>query len=138
LSQAELGCLPIFLTDAGKADPLFASFPSQFDANMGHHDRVLDLPPDAIELAIGRTQPNEAFRMVGKPIYGTQFHSELDAAREKDRLIRYRPYYRDEMPDEEQFNRIVQSLRETTEVDHLMADFLKLFVVESRPLGNEV
>jgi GMP synthase (glutamine-hydrolysing) len=129
LSQAELGCLPVILTDAGKEDPLFSSFPDQFDANMGHHDRVLELPPGAIELAEGRTQPNEAFRIAGKPIYWTQFHSELDAAREKDRLIRYRPFYRDEMPDEEQFNRIVDSLRETTEVDHLMYDFIQRFVI---------
>ena len=131
LSQAELGCHPVFLTEAGKKDPLFADFPPSFDANMGHHDRVLELPPDAVELAVGRTQPNEAFRIKGKPIYGTQFHSELDAKREEERLIRYRPYYREELPDEEEFDRIVNSLRETTEVDHLMADFLALYVCNS-------
>ncbi len=132
LSQAELGCLPVILTEAGRADSLFASFPDRFDANMGHHDRVLELPPNAVELAEGRTQPNEAFRIVDKPIYGTQFHSELDAAREKERLIRYRPFYMEEMPDEEQFNRIVDSLQDTTEVDDLMSHFLEIFVVSDQ------
>jgi len=128
LSLAELGCLPVFLTEEGMADPLFTGFPTSFKANMGHHDRVERLPPDAVELARGVAQPNEAFRIKGKPIYGTQFHSELNAERERDRLIRYRPYYRDEMPDEETFQQVVNSLEETTEVDGLMYDFLKLYV----------
>ena len=37
--------------------------------------------PDGVELAISDTQPHQAFRMAGKPMYGTQFHSELDARR---------------------------------------------------------
>lgn len=129
LARAELGCLPVYLTEQGKVDPLFASYPARFYANMGHHDRVTHLPHGSIELATGSDQPNEAFRIEGKPIYGTQFHSELNATREEERLLRYRPYYRDELPDDDVFDRVVRSLKETTEVDHLMYDFLLKFVV---------
>ncbi|GMQ80843.1 MAG: type 1 glutamine amidotransferase [Rhodothermia bacterium] len=126
---SEMGCLLISLTEAGKIDRLFTDFPTSFLANMGHHDRVTELPKDAIQLAVSESQPNEAFRMQDSPMYGTQFHSELDAHRERERLIRYRPLYRSALPTEEVYQNVMCSLAETTEVDHLMHDFLLKFVV---------
>jgi len=128
--RAELGCHNINLTEAGKHDPLFAPFPDSFLANMGHHDRVTVLPPGAIELADNHFQPNEAFRIADKPMYGTQFHSELDKRREAERLIKYRKYYLDQLNSEETFRDVMESLQETTEVDHLMYDFLLRFAVD--------
>ena len=122
--RAEMGCAEVRLTDAGRQDPLFDGFPDRFLTNMGHHDRVTRLPPGAVELAENDSQPNQAFRLAGLPIYGTQFHSELDAARERERLIAYREYYRNELPSEERFQVVIDSLRETTEVDGLLAAFL--------------
>ena len=127
--RAEMGCRPIQLTRAGTEDLLFRDFPSSFQANTGHHDRVVELPPGGIELAFNESQPNQAFRLAGKPIFGTQFHSELDAHRERERIFRYRNYYLDELGDEETCQRVLEELAETTEVDHLMNDFLKKFVV---------
>lgn len=127
--RAEMGCHYVELTDAGKRDTLFRDFPHAFRANMGHHDRVSELPDEAVELAFSASQPNEAFRIRGKAVYGTQFHSELDSRRERERLIIYREYYREEMPDDETFRRVLDSLAETTEVDHLLHDFLIKFVV---------
>ncbi len=127
--RAELGCGTVYLTEAGQTDPLFAPFPSTFKANMGHHDRVTELPPGAIELA-SNDQPNQAFRLKGVPVYGTQFHSELSADSERERLIVYRDYYREDMPSEEEFQAVLDALAETTEVDHLLRDFLKVHVVE--------
>ena len=129
--RAELGCHHVALTEAGKQDALLGSFPDAFLANMGHHDRVTELPPGAVELAYNRTQPNEAFRMVGKPMYGTQFHSELDKRREAERLIKYRSYYVDQLHSEAVFQEVMDSLRETTDVDHLMCDFLRRFAVRA-------
>ncbi len=126
---SEMGCLPISLTEAGKVDRLFTDFPASFLANMGHHDRVTELPKDAVQLAVSDTQPNEAFRMLDAPMYGTQFHSELDAHRERERLVRYRPLYKSALPTEEVYQTVMSSLAETTEVDHLMHDFLLKFVV---------
>ncbi|NNF02939.1 MAG: type 1 glutamine amidotransferase [Rhodothermales bacterium] len=125
---AELGCHRIILTEEGRRDPLLKSFPTSFLANMGHHDRVARLPDLAIDLAHSETQPHEAFRMVDLPVYGTQFHSELDAHRERERLIRYRPWYMDQLGAPDEFERVLDSLAETTEVDHLLADFVEMYV----------
>lgn len=127
--RAELGCGTVQLTRAGTQDELFSRFPHHFKANMGHHDRVTVLPPDAIELAFNESQRNQAFRIADKPVYGTQFHSELSAQRERERLIAYRDYYRKDVPDEDEFERILDGLAATTEVDHLLYDFLLTFVV---------
>lgn len=120
---AEIGCGPMMLTEAGKQDPVFGNFPERFLANMGHHDRVSELPPGAVELIVSETQGNQAFRMGDLPIYGTQFHSELDARRMRERFYRYRANY-PELADEETFHALQESLAETTEVDHLLHDFL--------------
>ena len=127
-ARAELGCGTVTLTDAGHRDPLFERFPSRFNVNMGHHDRVVELPPSAVELA-ANDQPNQAFRIDGLPVYGTQFHSELDAQRERERLVAYRDFYREDMPDESEFQNVLDTLAETTEVDHLLYDFLTTFAI---------
>lgn len=127
---AEMGCHHIILTDAGRADPLFGRFPDRFLVNMGHHDRVSNLPPGAVELAVSDTQPHQAFRMAGKPMYGTQFHSELDARRERERLYRYRDHY-PEIAADATFQAVLDSLAETGEADHLLHDFLETYVVSS-------
>lgn len=125
-SRAEMGCGDVSLTDIGRTDPLFADFPATFKANMGHQDRVSVLPPNALELATNDVAPNQAFRIVGKPIYGTQFHSELDAQAERERLFAYRDHYRDVL-DADAFQRTLDSLAETTEVDGLLYAFLQKF-----------
>ena len=130
--RPELGCGWVELTEAGTADPLFSRFPSRFRANMGHHDRVAELPPGATALA-QNDQPNQAFRLDGAPIYGTQFHSELDADRERERILEYREYYRSALPDAETVQRVLDNLADTTEVDNLLYDFLMTFVVRPHP-----
>lgn len=120
---SELGCRSISLTEHGKEDPLFGTLSPSFKANMGHHDRVDMLPEGAIELA-SNEQPNQAFRMADWPCYGTQFHSELDAARERERLIEYRDYYRDDLPSDEAFQDVLDRVTETPEVDDLLHRFL--------------
>lgn len=124
---AELGCRWVELTDAGRADPLFRCFSSRFQANMGHHDRVVTLPPNAIELA-SNEQPNQAFRLTDAPVYGTQFHSELDAKRERERILAYREYYQQALPDDESVQSVIDDLADTTEVDSLLYDFLTTYV----------
>lgn len=125
---AEIGCGPMMLTEAGKQDPVFGNFPERFLANMGHHDRVSELPPGAVELVVSETQGNQAFRMGDLPIYGTQFHSELDASRMRERFYRYRWNY-PELADEETFHALQEGLAETTEVDNLLHDFLMETVI---------
>ncbi|MEM8487905.1 MAG: type 1 glutamine amidotransferase [Bacteroidota bacterium] len=123
----EMGCHWIELNTAGQQDTLFKNFPTRFKANMGHHDRVSVLPQEAVNLAFSDTQSNQAFRIADKPIYGTQFHSELDAAREKERLYAYRDHYT-EVETEEAFQEIIAGLAKTTEVDELLYKFLVSYV----------
>jgi GMP synthase (glutamine-hydrolysing) len=99
---------------------------------MGHHDRVVTLPPGATELA-HNDQPHQAFRLADAPVYGTQFHSELDARRERERILVYREYYRTALPDEETVQRVLDNLADTTEVDNLLYDFLMTFVARPAP-----
>lgn len=124
----EMGTHAVALTEAGIADPLFAPFPRTFLAQMGHQDRISKLPDGAIELARNDRAPYQAFRLGDLPIYGTQFHSELDEAGERSRLYAYRSHY-PEMADDAVFQAAVDALRPTPDVDDLMYHFLNEFAV---------
>ena len=124
-----MGTHHVELTEAGKSDPLFEPFPPRFLAQMGHQDRVAELPPDAIELATNDVAPFQAFRLADAPIYGTQFHSELDDKAERGRLITYRDHY-PEMQVESFFQETLNALRPTPDVDDLLYQFLQLYAVE--------
>jgi GMP synthase (glutamine-hydrolysing) len=74
-----IGSVPVSLTPAGRADPLLADVPDVFEAFVGHKEAISRLPPDAVLLATSPTCPVQAFR-VGRNVYATQFHPELDVA----------------------------------------------------------
>lgn len=128
--RAELGTHDVQRTEAGARDPLFATLPERFGVQMGHHDRVAALPDGAVELARNARAPHQAFRLADLPVYGTQFHSELNAATERARLIEYRPYY-PEMADDDAFEATLATLRETPDADDLLRRFLLLYAVEA-------
>ncbi|MGY1691904.1 glutamine amidotransferase [Geodermatophilus sp. SYSU D01105] len=72
-----ISCVPIELTAAGRADPLLAGVPDVFDALVGHKEACRVLPPSAVLLATSPGCPVQMFR-VGRNVYATQFHPELD------------------------------------------------------------
>jgi GMP synthase (glutamine-hydrolysing) len=76
--RAELGTIELQLTAAGQADPIFGPLGTPFHAQLGHRDIVDKLPDHAVLLASSVRVENEAFSFPGKPIYGTQFHPELE------------------------------------------------------------
>jgi len=125
--RTELGCRSVYRTEEGAEDPLFGRFSTPFKANMGHHDRVVSLPPGAVELA-RNDQPNQAYRLENQPVYGTQFHSELDAEREKERLLQYKAEFSEALPNRAAVERVFDTLAETTDVDHLLYNFLATYV----------
>ena len=125
--RAEMGTHAVRLTDAGRADPLFAGAPERFDAQMGHHDRVSALPPGAVELACNDTAPNQAFRLAEAPVYGAQFHPELDVDAVHGRLVTYRAHY-PEGGGDEAFQALLDRLRPTPHTDGLLRRFLDLYV----------
>jgi len=67
----------ITLTDAGREDPLLGTMPPAFEAFLGHKEAVRTLPEGAVLLASSADCPVHAFR-IGRNVYATQFHPELD------------------------------------------------------------
>ena len=91
-ARAEVGVLPLHLTEAGLRDPVFGPIGTPFHAVIGHEDIVDELPPGAVSLASSDNLPNEAFTFPDKPIYATQFHPELVREDLVRRLAAYPPY----------------------------------------------
>ena len=81
--------VPVTLTDAGRADPLLAGLPATFDAFVGHKEAIHDLPAAAVHLASSPACPVQAFR-IGRNVYATQFHPELDVEGLVTRIEVYR------------------------------------------------
>ena len=69
----------IALTEAGRADALLHQLPAEFDAFVGHKEAISAVPASITVLASSPTCPVQAFR-VGRNVYATQFHPELDTA----------------------------------------------------------
>jgi GMP synthase (glutamine-hydrolysing) len=122
--RAEVGTFPIRLTPAGVADPLFEGFPDRFPVQLGHNDRVVGVGPNWQELAASDLCRFQVIRHRDRPVYGTQFHSELDELRLRERLDMYRASY---AADEATYRQIVRSLRPTVVADGIMARFLDVY-----------
>ena len=122
--RSEVGTFPITLTEAGAADPLFAGFPRSFPVQLGHNDRVSGLGPNWVELARSELVPYQAIRFRGKPVYATQFHSEMNEERLRERLLVYLDDY---VADEDEHREILRRLRPSLEADRLIQTFLELY-----------
>ncbi|HYO39608.1 MAG TPA: glutamine amidotransferase [Nocardioidaceae bacterium] len=72
-----IGRVPVSLTAAGREDPLLIDLPGRFEAFVGHKEAIRVLPAGAVHLASSPGCPVQAFRM-GRHVYATQFHPELD------------------------------------------------------------
>ena len=72
-----IGTVKVSLTPDGRADPLLAGVPQEFDAFVGHKEACRVLPPSAVLLAGSPTCPVQMFRIKSN-LYATQFHPELD------------------------------------------------------------
>lgn len=92
-SRAEVGSYPLTVTPAGAIDPLFSSLPVPFIAQLGHKDHVTSLPAGVENLAQSERSHFQALKVVGKPIYATQFHPELTWQENRMRFLRYMKTY---------------------------------------------
>lgn len=120
-----IGALPVRLTEAGRADPLFGVLPPEFAAYLGHKEAVARLPEDAVLLASTTTCPVHAFRL-GRNVYATQFHPELDAVAICDRIDAYSAhgYYE---PHERESLKAAAREAMVTEPVRLLARFVELY-----------
>lgn len=76
MEKAEVGILDVNLTEAGRADPLFAGIGNPFQALQWHGAAVLEAPEGAVILAESPVCANQAMR-IGDLAYGLQYHTEL-------------------------------------------------------------
>ena len=88
-ARGEVGSFEVELTGEGEEDPLFRSMPKRFFAQMGHLDRAVEAPDGARNLAWSKSCPFQALKVVGAPVWATQFHPELDQEANRHR---YRAY----------------------------------------------
>lgn len=124
LAHAEVGTHELFLTDEGKADPVFGPFGESFHGQMGHEDHVIELPPGTTLLASSERVTNQAYRFNDRPIYCTQFHPELSSS---DLLMRvsYYPEYIERIAGVP-FERFREMVRESIETEALLQRFVAL------------
>lgn len=119
-----VGPLSVTLTPEGEADPVFAGMPTDFAAYGGHKEAMVRLPSHAVLLATSAACPVQAFR-VGRNVYATQFHPELDLEGIHTRIEVYKNAgYFD--PGEAE---AVKATSETVEVAHpmtVLANFVRL------------
>jgi GMP synthase (glutamine-hydrolysing) len=120
-----IGALPVRLTDAGRDDPLFGVLPEEFTAYLGHKEAVARLPDGAVLLASTDTCPVHAFR-IGRNVYATQFHPELDAVAICDRIDAYSAhgYYE---PHEQEHLKAAARDAMVTEPVRLLGRFVELY-----------
>ena len=100
-----VGALPVRLTDAGRQDPLFGPMPEEFLAYLGHKEAVARLPEGAVLLASTDTCPVHAFRL-GRNVYATQFHPELDGPGLAKRIDAYKHHGYFEPHEAEELTRV--------------------------------
>lgn len=123
LARAELGTHRLRLTEAGRHDPVFGRLPIKFRGQMGHEDRVAELPPGAVLLARSDRVENQAYRFENLPIYCTQFHPELNRADLLARVCVY-PEYVERISDLS-IDRFGELCEDTPETATLLVHFVR-------------
>ena len=115
----------IELTPDGLQDPLLSAAGSPFGAYVGHKEAISKLPAHVVTLASSPTCPVQAFR-VGRRVYATQFHPELDIDGLATRIevYRYAGYF-----DPQQAEAVLAAARASgvTETPNLLGRFVELF-----------
>lgn len=120
----EVGTFDVSLTEHGEADPVFGDLPGTFPAQLGHHDRVADLPDSLLELARSERCDHQALRVRGLPAYSTQFHPEISEPMMRERLMMYRDGY---LGPEVEWDDLLGSLRPTPDAARLLRLFLDAY-----------
>ena len=126
--HAELGTTELHLTEAGREDPLFGELDNPFLGQSGHEDHVVELPRQAILLASSSLVANQAFKIAGAPIYGTQFHPELELQSFLERVAAYPRYV--ERVAETTLEEFAQRCQDTPKTRQLLRKFARLVTLQ--------
>src|SRR5215217_7860622 len=120
-----IGGIQIRLTDDGLRDPLFQIAGPIFGAYTGHKEAIRKLPGHAVTLATSAACPVQAFR-IGKRVYATQFHSELDldGVATRVEVYKYAGYFE---PDQAEAVMAAARASGVTETPNFLRRFVELF-----------
>ena len=88
-AHAEAGTTAYEMTAEGIEDPVFRALGPYFDAQTGHSDSLLELPPGTERIAMNARLSQQAIRVKGACIYGTQFHPDMTGAETRERYLAY-------------------------------------------------
>lgn len=121
----EVGVVTATLTAEGRADPIFAGVPSELQAFTAHKEGCRLLAPGATLLATGVECPVQAFR-IGRRVYATQFHPELDSAGLAARIRIYRDAGYFDPADTETLVAFAESSTITAAVHTMLRNFVEL------------
>ena len=122
-----ISAVRICLTAEGRADPLLAGLPEEFDAFVGHKEACTVLPPTAVLLAGSAACPVQMFR-VKTNVYATQFHPELDVP---GLVTRIHVYQHAGYFEPAEMNQLIESVLPVvvTEPGRLLANFVSRYSV---------
>ena len=120
-----IGAVKVELTGEGAVDPLTSALPGSFEAFVGHKEALTTLPDHAVLLASSATCPVQAFR-VGRNVYATQFHPELDVPGLQTRVEVYRDYGYFE-PHEAEWIKANAAQATVSEPPRLLQRFVELY-----------
>ena len=116
----------ITLTAEGQRDPLLGAMPPRFQAFLGHKEAVRRLPDGAVLLASSADCPVHAFR-IGRHVYATQVHPELDVEGLVLRIDTYRHHGYFSPPEQAEE---LMAMARASHVEHpprLLSRFVELY-----------
>jgi GMP synthase (glutamine-hydrolysing) len=120
-----IGGVRIKVTRAGQEDLLFKRAGASFGAYSGHKEAISKLPAHAVTLAYSDRCPVQAFR-IGRRVYATQFHPELDLDGLATRIAvyKYAGYFKPEEADD-----VLAAARASgvADVPNILGGFVELF-----------
>lgn len=123
----EFGSSRVRLTEAALTDPLFEGLPLEFSVQQGHKDGTVVLPKGAISLASSDLWSYQAFVMKDAPMYGIQFHPELNEKTVRSRMNAYLDHYLGN--DRDEFEQVLNSLVPSPESETLLPRFFEKIVL---------
>jgi GMP synthase (glutamine-hydrolysing) len=124
----EVGSVTVKRTPTGAQDPLFAAMPGRFLAQESHFEMITELPTMAVRLADSPTCPVQGFVIEGQPVYGVQFHPELQA---EDLVLRLKHHQDDYADLDSSIDEVVASLQASPEAHRFVARWIDRVVVPS-------
>jgi len=127
--RREVGTFEVEVFEAAQSCELFNGLPKRMLVQQGHNDRIVALPEGTTHLATSERASVQAMKVIGKPVWATQFHPELSR---RDNAMRYKRYISaygggSPQPDDP----VMSSLRDTPSATDLLRRFGQL-VLDNR------